>query len=136
MNDDTTIRAATDADIEGIEALLAPFVSERQLLDRTDKQLLYLAENGFVAVCGERIIGFAAIEVYSRKLAEIQALGVSAEFQGQGIGQALVEHCVERAKELKVVELMAITASESVFRSCGFDFALPDQKRAVFLKFE
>ena len=136
MNDDTTIRVATDTDIEGIEALLAPFVTERQLLDRTDKELSHLVENGFVAVCGERIIGFAAIEVYSRKLAEIQALGVSMEFQGQGIGQALVEHCVERAKELKVVELMAITASESVFRSCGFDFALPDQKRAVFLKFE
>jgi amino-acid N-acetyltransferase len=136
MNDDTTIRVATDADIEGIEALLAPFVMELQLLDRTDKQLLHLAEHGFVAVNGERVIGFAAIEVYSRKLAEIQALGVAAEFQGQGIGQALVEHCVERAKELEVAELMAITASESVFRSCGFDFALPGQKRAVFLKFE
>ena len=76
--------------------------------------------------------GFAAIEIYSQKLAEVQAMTVSEKFRGQGVGKKLLIACVDRARAEGVLELMAITMSEQVFRSVGFDYSLPNQKRALF----
>jgi len=45
-----------------------------------------------------------------------------------------VNACVELAKSKGVYELMAITSSENIFRSCGFDYSLPEQKRALFIQ--
>jgi hypothetical protein len=38
------------------------------------------------------------------------------------------------AEDLNVLEVMAITANEEFFRSCGFDFTLPGQKKALFIQ--
>ena len=67
------------------------------------------------------------------KLAEIRSLAVVPEFQGKGVGRLLVEECVERARKRDVLEVMAITSSEVFFRSCGFDFTLPGEKKALFI---
>jgi len=129
-----TIREATESDVPEIRRLLHPFVEEQILLPRSDGELATLSRHGFVAVASERTIGFAAVEVYSRKLAEVQGLAVAREFQGRGIGKTLVERCVERTRELNIVELMAITATDKLFESCGFHYSLPDQKRALFIQ--
>ena len=71
---------------------------------------------------------------YSRKLAEIQALAVLSSLQGKGVGSELVRRCVGRARAEGVLELMAITASDNLFRNVGFDYSLPNQKRALFLQ--
>lgn len=126
------IREASAADVPAIMELIGPFVAERSLLPRTMEELQRLTENGFAVEVDSRMIGFAAVEIYSRKLAEIQCLAVAREFQGRGIGKRLIHCCVERAKSRGVLELMAITASERLFASCGFDYSLPDQKRALF----
>ena len=78
-----------------------------------------------------RCVGFAAVEVYSSKLAELQCLAVHPDYQRTGIGKLLVEQCVARARDLGVMEVMAISSSESFLRGCGFDYSLPDQKRAL-----
>ena len=128
-----SIRAASMADLAEIHRLMEPAMSDHQLLPRDEHELARLIPQGFVAESDGRIVGFAAIEVYSRKLAEIQGLVVADGFQHRGIGRTLVRYCIERARELNVYELMAITSSEDLFRVCGFDYALPNQKRALFL---
>jgi len=35
---------------------------------------------------------------------------------------------------LNVMEILAISSSDRFFESCGFDYALPDQKRALFFQ--
>jgi N-acetylglutamate synthase-like GNAT family acetyltransferase len=74
----------------------------------------------------------AALEVYSRKLAEIRSLAVSPTLQGKGVGKLLVEACIQLAREKNVLEVMAITSSDGFFISCGFDFTLPGEKKALF----
>ena len=134
--DDSEIeyRPALDEDIPAIQALLDVFVAQRKLLRRTRQELAMLATNGFVATVDEEVVGFAAVEVYSRKLGEIQCLAVSEMFQGKGIGSKLVELCVERAREKGILEVMAISSSEHFLRKLGFDYSLPDQKRALFFQ--
>jgi amino-acid N-acetyltransferase len=50
------------------------------------------------------------------------------------VGKQLVARCVQRAHELGVFEVMAISANEGFLQSCGFDFSLPDQKKALFFQ--
>ena len=130
-----TIRSAAADDIPAIAALIKPFVEEGSLLERTYDEFEELLPNFFVAVDQNGVlVGCAALEIYSRKLAEIRSLAVSPEAQGQGVGRKLVDACVERAHERNVLEVMAITASDAFFQSCGFDYTLPSLKRAVFLQ--
>jgi amino-acid N-acetyltransferase len=128
-----TIRPAHIGDAEAIEALVEPFVQQRILLRRSLDELRDLTRNGFVAERDGRIVGFSAVDIYSKKLAELQCLAVARDSQRSGIGRLLVQACIDCARQHQVLELMAITAAEEFFRGCGFDYALPDQKKALFI---
>ena len=120
-------------DLNALDAFIQPFVEAGQLLPRTIDELDALLPRGFVADHAGSIVGFAALEVYSKKLAEVRSLAVAEELRGKGVGKKLVEACVKLAHDLNVLEVMAITANEDFFRSCGFDFTLPGQKKALFI---
>lgn len=134
MDSPIVVRPARGADIRPLAALIEPFVRERKLLPRAIDELALLLPNYFVAESGGKLVGCAALEVYSSKLAELRSLVVVPECQGQGVGKRLVEACVGRAREEAILEVMAITSSEEFFRSCGFDFTLPGEKKALFLQ--
>lgn len=128
------VREARADDLQAVLEFIQPFVDRQQVLPRTPEEMAKLLLNGFVAEAEGRITGFAAIEIYSKKLAEVQCLAVDELFQRQGVGRELVHHCVDRARREQVRELMAITASDKLFHDCGFDYSLPDQKKAVFIQ--
>lgn len=139
MNDDAsgetsavTVRPATPEDAPQIAQLMEPAMQRSQLLPRSRQEITDLTRYGFVALCEGEVVGFCAAEIYSRKLAEIQGLIVDPRFRSQGVGKQLVRQSVKRARELGVLEVMAITANEDFLRSCGFDYALPEQKKALF----
>ena len=152
-----SIRQALPSDVAAVHALLRPYVAQRLLLSRTEAELVELTRHGFVAeaaigdgsACPEgasgaegtsretpeplrRCVGFSAVEIYSPKLAELQSLAVHHDFRGTGIGRHLVRACVDRARDLGVMEVLAISSSEDFLKSCGFDYSLPDQKKALF----
>ncbi|MGE5194430.1 MAG: GNAT family N-acetyltransferase [Deltaproteobacteria bacterium] len=128
------VRPARGTDIRPLAELIEPFVQRKILLPRTIDELALLLPNYFVAEDAGKIVGCAALEIYSSKLAELRSLVVRPEYQGQGVGKRLVEACISRAREEQVLEVMAITSSEDFFRSCGFDFTLPGEKKALFLQ--
>ena len=128
------VRPATADDVAELDRFVQPFVEQKKLLPRTIDELEELISHGFIAERDGRIVGFAALEVYSKKLAEVRSLAVLPELQGQGIGKQLVQACIDRAREKNILEVMAITSSEEFFRACGFDFTLPGEKKALFLQ--
>jgi N-acetylglutamate synthase-like GNAT family acetyltransferase len=128
------IRPAEIKDLNALDEFIKPFVELKILIPRTFDELTELIQHGFVAEYESGIIGFSALEVYSSKLGEIRSLAVQTEFQGMGIGQKLVDVCIERAREKNVLEVMAITSSEQFFKTCGFDFTLPGEKKALFIQ--
>ena len=133
-HDGFAIRPALESDVEALGLFIAPFVERGRLLPRTQDELEDLTVDGFIAELDGRIVGFAALEIYSSKLAELRSLAVVPDQQGRGIGKALVSACVERAKQRHIFEVMAITSSDEFFQRCGFDFTLPGEKKAVFLQ--
>ncbi len=128
------IREACRDDIPQLEELVDRFVQMNRLLPRTTDELCDLIPFGFVAMAEGQVVGFAALEIYSAKLAEIRSLAVHDQFQGKGIGRGLVQRCVELAVKRNVLEVMAITSSDKFFQACGFDFTLPGEKKALFIQ--
>ncbi|MBL8120951.1 MAG: GNAT family N-acetyltransferase [Anaerolineae bacterium] len=126
------VRPAVDADIPRLIVFIRPFVEDRKLLPRTYEELNELLAHFFIAEMDGRIVGCAALEIYSWKLAEIRSLAVAPDTQGMGIGKKLVEACLDRAHQKRVLEVMAITSSDRFFLNCGFDYTLPGEKRALF----
>lgn len=130
----TKIRAASEADIPALQQFIKPFVEAGKLLPRTHDELEDLLESIFIAELDGQIVGCVALEIYSRKLAEVRSLAVSQDVQGMGVGRLLVDACLQRAREQNVFELMAITSSDAFFMACGFDYTLPGEKRALFMQ--
>jgi amino-acid N-acetyltransferase len=131
-----SVRAARQEDVDRLVRFLQTFVQQEFILERTPAEIESLMHNGFVAEAQGRLIGCAGVEIYSRKLAEIQALAVDENYRYQGVGRALVEACVALARAKGVRELMAITATDGLFQKCGFHYALPGQKRALFVQLD
>ncbi len=131
---DVIIRPALDVDALELAAFIQPFVDSGKLLPRTLDELNELLPSFFVAEVEGRIVGCAALEVYSPKLAEIRSLAVSPTAQGLGIGRRLVAACIQRAQDLRVLEVMAVTSADDFFIACGFDYTLPGEKRALFIQ--
>jgi len=128
------VRPATIDDLPPLESFILEFVQQNRLLPRTADELQDLIPFGFVATYDGRVIGFAALEIYSAKLAEVRSLAVATEFQNKGLGKQLVAECVELARQRNVLEVMAITSTEAFFQSCGFNFTLPGEKKALFVQ--
>lgn len=133
QDSEVRIRPAVEQDVSDLRDFIEPFIAAQKLLPRTPDELRELIEHGFIAESEGRIVGFATLEVYSRKLAEVRSLAVSEEFRGAGLGRDLVAQCVDRARELNVLEVMAITSAERFFEQCGFHFTLPGEKKALFI---
>ena len=127
------IRKANQGDMPTLVQFITSFVESGDVLPRTLDELTDLIDTCFVVEIDGEIVGTAILEVYSRKLAEIRSLCVAPAAQGKGHGKALIEACIGLARERNVTEVMAITRSETVFMKSGFDYTLPNLRRAVFL---
>lgn len=128
------VRPAESEDADDVLEFIEIFVEAKRVLPRTLDEMTLLMPTAYVAVVDEEIVGFAALEIYSRKLAEVRSLCVRPDLQGRGIGKQLTNACVELARQRNVFEVMVITSSDNFFRHCGFDFTLPGEKKALFLQ--
>lgn len=126
------LRKATDADIPAIMNLVNPLADAGKLFRRSVDEIAELFPEFFIAEVKGQVVGCCAIEIYSRKIAEIQCLAVHADYRRHGIGKQLVEACVQVGLDQGIVEIMAITSDERFFRDCAFDYSLPNAKKALF----
>jgi amino-acid N-acetyltransferase len=74
----------------------------------------------FVARSGDHIIGCCALQIYSKRLAEVRSLSVHPDFQYLGVASRLVRRCIQRATERGIRELFAVTSQTSFFGRLGF----------------
>jgi amino-acid N-acetyltransferase len=87
----------------------------------------------FVAVAGGKLVGCCALQVYSKRLAEVRSLAVDPDFQDRGVASKLVECCVQRARDRGIRELFAVTSQISFFQRLGFA-TFRREKTAMFLE--
>jgi len=66
------------------------------------------------------IVGCCALQIYSRRMAEIRSLAVVPGSEKRGIGRRLVEQCLERARERGVKQVLAVSSEARFFEALGF----------------
>lgn len=108
------IRPATKADMPKVRELVRLF--PKQLVQRD----LPRVSSFFVAISAGRIVGCAALQIYSKRIAEVRTLAVHPEYQDRRIASRLVQACCDRASERGIKEVFAVTSQTSFFERLGF----------------
>ena len=74
----------------------------------------------FVATYRGKVIGCCALQIYSKRIAEVRTLAVHPDFQDRGVASSLVELCRQRAQDRGIKEIFAVTGQIHFFERLGF----------------
>lgn len=127
------LRKARVSDIDSIYLLIIQAAKKGKVLPRSKEELKKVIHHFYVYEMDGMVVGCCALEVYSKKLAEIRSLVVAESYKKQGIGKALVAACLAEAKEKQIFEVLAITDKDAFFEKLGFKKELGGQW-PMFLK--
>src|SRR5207253_839448 len=108
------IRAAQKSDMPAIRGLVRLFPGH--LVQRDLPRMASF----FVATIGETVVACCALQIYSKRLAEVRTLAVHPDFQDRGIASKLVEACKQKASARGIKELFAVTSQTGFFNKLGF----------------
>ncbi len=126
------VRPAALSDVPQLETLMAPYVATGDLLPRNNYDLCRHIKEYVVAEAQDgAIIGCASLKIYSRQLSEIAGLAVRSDYQGGGVGRALMEAIIAEARAAGLAEVLALTRKPAFFLKLGFE---PSEKEHFPLK--
>ena len=112
---------ATLSDIPAMQALVVSEVKEGIILNRSEDEVATNIRSYVLAKEGERIVGYTALHIHSRRVAEIRSLIVDAGYRSQKIGQRMIEFTLAEAKALGVTEeVLVLTYLPLFFEKLGF----------------
>jgi amino-acid N-acetyltransferase len=116
----STIRPATESDIEAISALINHFAAQNLMLPRSESQVAIALPDFLVAEEDGRLVGCGSLIALTPFLAEIRSLAVAPHYQGNGLGAHIVASLLEVARQRGVERVCALTLRPVFFRNQGF----------------
>jgi len=116
-----------------MQELVVTEIKEGVILNRSEDEVATNIRSYVLAKEGEKLVGYTALHIHSRRLAEIRSLIVDEAYRGQKIGQRLVRFAVEEARSLRVEEdVLVLTYQPAFFEKLGFSEinkeAIPEHK--------
>ena len=129
------VRPARETDVPAMKALIDRFAAEDRMLERSD-EFLRANVSDFIVAEDESgdFLGCGALAVLTPDLAEVRSLAVKPEAGGRGVGKAIVEACVGRARVEGLRRVFALTLVPEFFTKCGFTLTslgrLPEKSAA------
>ena len=122
----TTIRKARLTDVDAIHELIGYWAARGLMLVRSKQLLSETIRDFFVVEAAPEgtkpggIAGVCGLHMLAPDLAEVRGLAVHPNFQGKGLGRALVLACEREARDLGLPALFAWTYQQKFFEGCGF----------------
>lgn len=112
---------ASIGDAKAICDLVNTFARKGEMLPRTMSEV-YQNLRDFYVVHDERgeVLGCGGLHILWEDLGEIKSLAVREDMQGRGIGQRIVEACVEEARVIGLTTAFALTYRPAFFEKLGF----------------
>ena len=108
-------------DISAMQALVASEVRDGIILNRNEDEVASNIRSYVLAKDGEKLVGYAALHIHSRRLAEIRSLVVDEAYRGESIGKRIVQFTLEEAKMLGVEEdVLVLTYLPLFFEKLNF----------------
>ena len=115
------VRKAGAADIPEVHTLLEYYADQGIVLRRSREDILKNLDNFFVVEVDGHIRGCSAIRDFGNDLLEVRSLVVDPEFQGRGLGRAIVGAIVDEvAKTRRKWRLFTLTGRPEFFAKSGF----------------
>jgi len=109
------------SDIPQMQALVVSEVKDGIILNRTEDEVATNIRSYILAKDGDRLVGYTALHIHSRRLAEIRSLIVDEAYRGQKVGQRMVEFTLDEARALGVEEdVLVLTYLPQFFLKLGF----------------
>ena len=116
----TLIRPARVEDVDAMRELIDRYAADDRMLSRSREFLIEHIRDFFVAEQETLFAGCCALAVLTPDLAEVRSLAVRPDAGGRGIGKALVDACVDQARQLGLRRVFALTLVPEFFERCGF----------------
>ncbi len=114
------IEKARISDAVQMHKLINYFADKDEMLARPLSEIYENIRDYFVIRQGEQVIACAALHVMWSDLAEIKSVAVAEDSQGRGIGDQLVEVCLQEAKELGIPTVFCLSYKPAFFEKFGF----------------
>jgi amino-acid N-acetyltransferase len=115
------IRKANLGDVNRIHQLVNLYAKKGTMLGLSLSEI-YDGIRDFSVAEGPRraVLGVCALHVIWDDLAEVRSLAVDPKSRRRGLGRALVEHCIEEARDLRIRKVFALTYQAEFFLRIGF----------------
>jgi len=115
------IRPAHECEATEIARLNNVFAAEHLMLRRTPEQVALAIDDFLVAVDERgRIRACGALKEYSPSVAEVAAIAVAPEAQGNGLGREIVAAVEALAIKRGVMHVFALTLQPAFFEAIGY----------------
>ena len=109
------------SDIPAMQALVVSEVKDGIILDRTEDEVATNIRSYVLAKDGDKLVGYTALHIHSRRLAEIRSLIVDEAYRRQNVGQRMVQFTLDEAKNLGVEEdVLVLTYLPQFFLKLNF----------------
>jgi amino-acid N-acetyltransferase len=116
-----TIRSARTTDVLAINKIAQPLVEKRILLGKELVEIYESIQEFVVAEQDGEVIGFGALHVMWQDLAEVRTLAVAEGIKRKGVGAAMLQELLARAKTLGIRRVFCLTFEEAFFLAHGFE---------------
>jgi N-acetylglutamate synthase-like GNAT family acetyltransferase len=114
------IRSATRRDADGIARLVGRFAARGEVLPRSQAEIEATLADWIVATEQGQVIGCGSLLRYTDHLSEVRSLVVDGRHQARGLGTAIVEGLIGRARTLEIGTLFTLTRATGLFERIGF----------------
>ena len=114
------VRPAKTSDIKKVRSIVDSFAAQRRLLSKETVTLFEAVQEFTVAEVDGEVVGCGALHVLWEDLAEVRTVAVVESMHGKGIGHAILENILNKAKEIGVKRVFCLTFETKFFGSHGF----------------
>lgn len=116
-----TIRQAQLDDVPQMLPVLDEYARQAEILPRTEDDVYRTIREWAVAETPNgQVVGMGALSILWRDLAEVRSLVIDPHYQGQRVGQRVVEQLIDQAKTLRIPMIFALTRKPGFFLKLGF----------------
>jgi len=110
-----TLHKAKLSDIPAMQLLVTQEIKDGIILDRTNDDIATNIRSYVLAKNKDVLVGYTALHIHSKRVAEIRSLIVDASYRGESIGKRMVEFTLQEAKDLGVEEDVLVLTYLPVF---------------------
>ena len=116
------VRPAVPADVRAIRDLVEPYANRRILIAKEQVAYYEAVQELVVAVDADgTVVGCGALHVMWVDLAEIRTLAVDPGWVGAGVGHAILDTLIDRARSLGLERVFCLTFEVDFFTRHGFE---------------